>query len=74
MHSGLNTVTDGVSTQLHVPQCALDRTLGGSLLSDVKNKNPSRGLIAGITALIQYLTDSSTPVPYVASDLVRNHK
>jgi len=74
MHSGLNTVTDGVSTQFHVPHCALDRTLGRSLLSDVKNKNPSRGLIAGRTALIHCLGDTSTPVPYVASEIVRNHK
>lgn len=35
--SRLNTVTDGASSQLRVPQCSFDRTLGGSLLSDVKN-------------------------------------
>ena len=74
MHSGLNTVTDGVGSQLRLPQCALDRTLAGSLLSDVKNKNPSQELIAGRAPLIQCLTDSSTPVPCVASELVRNYK
>jgi hypothetical protein len=67
-------VTDGASSQLHVPHCALDRTLGGSLFSDVKNKNPCWELIAGRAGLIQCLTDSNTRVPCLASDLVRNYK
>jgi len=56
------------------PHCALDRTLGVSLLSDVKNKNLCRELIAGRASLIQCHTDSATPVPCVDSELVRNHK
>jgi hypothetical protein len=57
MHSRPSTVTDGVSSQLHVPHCAFDRTLGGSLISGGKRINPCRELIAGRAALNQSLTD-----------------